>query len=260
MKEWFILLDIFTPLNIGIFLSIGALFLLLFRKAKLGVLFLCVALLLQIFCGYGFIVKSEIGKREQLFPALSMEKVAVLNTQHIEFIVVLGSGHVSDSRLPETSQIGGSSLYRLTEGIRLLNLFPGSKLVLSGGVVYDPIPNADVVKHVAESLGVAPERIITENRPVDTVQEAQYLLPLLGKEPFILVTSALHMTRAIDIFKTFGMQPIAAPTDFIIKHHVVEPLGMFFPSAANFDLSRRIIYEWIGTVWSKIKISIKNSQ
>ena len=255
-----LLVELLNPLIIGILLLIASLFFLLFRKNKMGVACLSLALFLQIFCGYGFIVKKEIGKREQLFPPLTQEAITNLDDQRIEYIVVLGSGHVSDDRLPETSQIGGSSLYRLIEGIRLINLFPGSKLVLSGGIVYDPVPNADVVKRVAESLGVSSDRIIAENRPIDTVQEAKYLEPLLGKENFILVTSALHMPRAIDVFKDFGMQPIAAPTDYIVKRHVIEPPGVIFPSTANFDLSPRIIYEWIGSEWNKINLVLTNSQ
>lgn len=255
-----LLVEVFSPLNISILLLITALFFLLLRKRRIGVACLCVAICVQLLCGYGVVVKKEIGKREQLFPALTGQRLAALQEQHIRYIVVLGSGHIADNRLPETSQIGCDSLYRLTEGMRLFNLLPDAKLVISGGIAYDPVPNADLVKRVAISLGIPSERVITENRPRDTVQEARYLEPLLGKELFILVTSALHMPRAIDIFKGFGMQPIAAPTDYIQKQHAIETPMVIFPSATNFDLSRRIIYEWIGTIWSKIKTSIKNSQ
>ena len=232
----------------------------LFRKSKLAVACLATALFIQLFCGYGFIVQEEIDRRESLFPALTRERIATLDDLQIRYIVVLGSGHVSDSRLPETSQIGGSSLYRLAEGIRLLNIFPETKLIVTGGIGYDPVPNADVVGRVAESIGVASARILRENRPRDTVQEAEFLQPLLGHEAFILVTSALHMPRAMEIFKSLGMQPIAAPTDYIIKHHTVEPPGTVFPSLGNFDLTRRIIYELIGAIWSKIKIVLADSR
>lgn len=255
-----LLVELFSPFNISLLLLIVALFLLLLRRSKPAAICLGAALIIQLFCGYGFFVKEEIGKRENLFPAITRERIATLDALQVQYIVVLGSGHVSDKRLPETSQIGGASLYRLTEGIRLLNIFSGAKLIVTGGIGHDPVPNAHVVGQVAEALGVPSDRIIMEDRPRDTVQEAEYLQPLLGKETFILVTSALHMPRAIEIFRNLGMQPIAAPTDYIVKHHEVELPGTIFPSTANFDLSRRIIYEWIGSIWSKIKIALTDSR
>ena len=249
-----LLVEFFSPLNISFLLLFVVLLLLLFRRRKMAVVCLGAALFLLLFSGYGFWVKKEIDRREALFPALTAERIAALDDRRIKNIVVLGSGHVSDPRLPETSQIGGASLYRLVEGIRLIHIFSDATLIVTGGIGYDPVPNADVVGQVAEDLGVPREKISRETRPRDTVQEAEYLLPLLGRQPFILVTSALHMSRAVEIFKSMGMQPIAAPTDYIVKHHVVEPPGDIFPSPANFDLTRRIIYEWMGAIWSRVKI------
>ena len=106
---------------------------------------------------------------------------------------------------------------------------------------------------MAESIGVPKERIIIENRPRDTLQEAEMLFPLLGQEAFVLVTSAMHMPRAMRIFQDHGMHPIAAPTDYVIKQEVVEAPGKLFPSAGNLDLSRRILYEWVAEQWMFIK-------
>lgn len=252
--------ELLSPLNISLLLLILALLFLLFRRSRLAAACLGTALFIQLFCGYGFFVKEEIDRRESLYQALTEERLAHPRGTRISHIVVLGSGHVSDPRLPETSRIGGASLYRLTEGIRLLNIFPEAKLVVTGGIGHDPVANAEVVGDVAESLGVAKERIVREARPRDTIQEAEMLKPLVGAESFILVTSALHMPRAMEIFKNLGMQPIPAPTDYIIKHHAVEPPGSVFPSPGNFDLTRRIIYEWIGSLWSRIKIVLADSQ
>ena len=255
-----LLVEFLSPLNLSLLLLIVTLLLLLLRRNKLAIAGLVAALVIQLFSGYGFAVRKEIDRRESLFPALTQERLTDMDDLQMPYIVVLGSGHVSDPRLPETSQIGGSSLYRLVEGIRLLNFSPGAKLIITGGIGHDPVPNADLVGRVAESLGVARDLIIKENRPRDTVQEAELLKPLLGAERFILVTSALHMPRAIEIFRNLGMEPIAAPTDYIVKHHAVEPPGTVFPSPGNFDLARRIIYEWIGAIWSKIKIVSADSR
>ena len=251
------LVDLFAPLNFSISLLIVSLLCLVLKRVKVGTLVLSLALSIQLLCGYGIVGKEQIAKREQYYPAFTKEHLASYDDVEIKYIVVLGSGHVSDWRLPETSQIGESSLYRLVEGVRMLNHFPRAKIVLSGGVGYDPVPNADLVESVAVAMGVNSERIIVESRPRDTVEEAQFLEPLLRGESFMLVTSALHLRRAILTFQSYGMQPIPVPTDYLIKRHVVKPPGTCFPSTANLELSRRIIYEWIGTIWGTVKKSIK---
>ena len=190
-------------------------------------------------CGNGLV------DMESLYPAITEDGLSVLKSKQINAIVVLGSGHVSDRRMSAVSQLGGSSLYRLIEGVRFLQLLPEAKLIVTGGVGYDPVANGEVVGRVALSVGVPKERLIIENRPRDTLQEAEMLKPLLGKEEFLLVTSALHMPRAMQIFQDQGMRPLAAPTDYVMKKEIVAPPGRLFPSPGNLDLSRRILYEWL---------------
>ncbi|MFH0780833.1 MAG: ElyC/SanA/YdcF family protein [Pseudomonadota bacterium] len=248
--------ELIAPFPFSLALLFLTLFLLMFRKVKLGAFCLMLALLLQIFCGYGFLTRQRIVDQEAVYPAINEVGLRELKEKQFNYIVVLGSGHVSDSRLPAVSQLGGSSLYRLIEGIRLLQLKPNAKLVLSGGIGYDPVANAEVVRRVAESIGVPKERIVVENRPRDTLQEAEMLIPLLGQEEFVLVTSAMHMPRAMKIFQERGMHPIAAPTDYVMKKEVVEPPGSLFPRAGNLDLSKRLLYEWLAELWMNLKKSV----
>ncbi len=245
--------ELITPFPFSIFLLLLALFFLVLRKVRFGVLLLTFALFLQIFSGYGFIVKQRVSALEFRYPAVTETEPHVIKGKQIKHIVVLGSGHISDGRMSAVSQLGGSSLYRLIEGVRFLQLQPEAKLIISGGIGYDPVANAEVVGRVALSIGVPKERLIIENRPRNTLQEAEMLLPILGKEEFILVTSALHMPRAMQIFQDQGMHPLAAPTDYVIKKEVVEPPGRLFPSPGNLDLSRRILYEWMAEQLINVK-------
>ena len=61
--------------------------------------------------------------------------------RNLKWMVVLGGGHTSYLRLPAMSKISKASLARLVEGIRIYKLFPASKLVLSGGSPFSPVPN-----------------------------------------------------------------------------------------------------------------------
>jgi uncharacterized SAM-binding protein YcdF (DUF218 family) len=170
-------------------------------------------------------------------------------------VVVLGSGHVSNPALPVTAQINADSLHRLVEGIRIFRQISGSKLVISGGRIPDPVPNADVVSAVAEKIGIAPAKIIIENRPKDTFEEARYLKNVLGDQPFVMVTSAAHMKRAVAMFKSFDMKPLPAPTDFVFKNKTRLFNGAWLPTCGNIEISRRVMYEWLGGIWGKIKLA-----
>ena len=242
--------ELFTPLNLIIALLVCGLVLHLSRKTVVGNFMIGVGICLLLLCGYAPGAMTYIEEKEQRHPALAE---AVLGEfLSIRYVVVLGSGHITDARLPATSQIGGSSLYRLVEGIRLHRQLPDSMLFIAGGAVSDPVPNARVVARVANQLGVDSEKVLVLDTPRDTVEEAEAVFRVIGAQPFILVTSALHMPRAMNVFQGKGLKPIAAPTDFIIKNHGRKGATSWLPSAANVDLSKRILYELAGGVWSKI--------
>lgn len=251
-----IVAEILSPIALCFIFSLLALLALLFRRRLLAGCLMTLVVWLYLVCGYGWLARDQILARESVYPPVGEEQLRVLQQDLHRFVVVLGSGHISDARLPVTGQIGGTSLARLAEGIRLQRLLPGAKLVVSGGAVGDPVANARVVAAVAESLGVAREQLVIEDRPLDTVEEARFLAPVLKDAPFVLVTSALHMPRAMAIFENLGMRPVAAPTDYVIKISAVAPPGSYLPSLTNFDLSRRILYEWLGDIWSRVKTAV----
>jgi uncharacterized SAM-binding protein YcdF (DUF218 family) len=171
----------------------------------------------------------------------------------IQFIVVLGGGHISDPNLPITSQIGKESLVRLIEGIRMYRKHSGAKLILSGGKGFDSIPTAQVMAHVAQELGVDEEDIILEPQSKDTKDEAQLIKPLVGNDHFILVTSASHMPRSIALFKKQGMNPIPAPTGHLVVRKQGLSPSSFFPGAGNLRKAEASFHEYLGIAWAKLR-------
>lgn len=170
----------------------------------------------------------------------------------VRWVVVLDAGHVSDPRFPVTTRLWGSTLSRLVEGIRLHKERAGSKLIVSGGKVFNPVAGAEAMAEVARILGVNSKDLILENKSRDTRQEADYIQPIVGEDPFLLVTSATHMPRAMEIFQKGGMKPIAAPTDYLVKSSGKLSPGIFIPSAGALSLSERAFYERIGMLWLKL--------
>jgi uncharacterized SAM-binding protein YcdF (DUF218 family) len=171
----------------------------------------------------------------------------------VKWVVVLGGGHISDPKLPATGQIGATTLARLVEGIRIYHQLPDGKLLLSGGAVYDPTSNAEIMAKVALVLGVPKEALILESDSKDTKDQARIIHQLLGDDEFILVTSASHMPRSIALFRKMGMKPVPAPADHLVRKYQEISPAVFFPRAAELKKMERAFHEYLGLVWAKLR-------
>jgi uncharacterized SAM-binding protein YcdF (DUF218 family) len=247
------MIPFFEPFPLSLALLVAGLGLLFVKRRKAAIAAFGMGIGILLVFGYGVFTKPVLYSLERSYSPLIVEQLTPKVRDQIRHVVVLGSGHVSDPDLPKTAQIGGASLYRLVEGVRIYRLLPGSRLVITGGVIPDPVTNARVVGDVAQMIGIPVRDTIIEDRPSDTVEEARVLQGLLGGAPFVLVTSAAHMKRAVGIFQEFGMQPVPAPTDFIIKNKPGGAIDSWLPNCGNLWISQRVIYEWFGEIWASMK-------
>jgi uncharacterized SAM-binding protein YcdF (DUF218 family) len=253
-----ILAECMSPASLSLGISLIGLLLLVFTKRqRAGKVFVAIGLFLMLLFGYSFmpnyLLRPLEGKYGSYYLQLSKNSSISEGRHSVKFIVVLGGGHISDPKLPITSQIGEVSLVRLIEGIRIYRKYSGVKLILSGGRGFDPIPTAHVMAHVAKELGVDENDIILESQTKDTKDEAQFIRPLVGNGHFILVTSASHMPRSIALFKKQGMNPIPAPTGhLVIRKQGLSP-SSFFPGAGNLRKAEAGFYEYLGIAWAKLR-------
>ena len=151
---------------------------------------------------------------------------------------------------PANSQIRAATLGRVVEGVRLYNTMPGSKLLLSGGRGFDPVPEAEVMARTAVLLGVRPQDVRLEPDSRDTADQAELIAKMVGRERFILVTSAAHMPRSMALFKKCGLQPIPAPTDFRAPAAQRFFSGRFFPRASSLEEVNAAVHEYLGLAWA----------
>ncbi|MBU0730382.1 MAG: YdcF family protein [Proteobacteria bacterium] len=171
----------------------------------------------------------------------------------VRFVIVLSGGHATDPDLPVTSYLSHSSLVRLVEGIRLMRYYPGSRLLLSGGKVFDKNSEASSMKDVALGLGVDERHIVLEEQSRDTNDQARLIKAIVGDSITVLVTSASHMPRALAMFHRNDMRPIPAPTGHLVQKNRNFNVLHWFPSAENLRKSERAFYETLGTLWAKLR-------
>ena len=109
---------------------------------------------------------------------------------------------------------------RLTAPIALKRKYPSARLVFAGGSAAlrgSPHVEADVVERFWREVGLDQNDILYERRSRNTYENAMFARELLHPKPgerWLLVTSAMHMPRAVGVFREAGFDVIAYPVDY----------------------------------------------
>jgi len=135
-------------------------------------------------------------------------------------IVVLGgvvNQHVSLLR----NQISlDSAAGRLIAAVELQRRYPALRVVFSGGnsnLIFNGRPESEFAVRFLENLGVPKENIAVDNAARNTMENAVNAKKTADPKPgehWLLVTSALHMPRAMGLFRAAGFSVEAYPVDF----------------------------------------------
>lgn len=128
---------------------------------------------------------------------------------------------------------------------------PAMRIVFTGGsgaAIFREPAEADAIARFGSTLGLPPDRILFENRPRTTSENARDTHTLVQPKPgerWLLVTSAWHMPRSIGVFRQAGFEVVAHPVDYL----TAGPQDLWRPQASvasglgRFDLAMR---EWVG--------------
>lgn len=181
-------------------------------------------------------------------------EVFARSSKPVDYIIVLGGWHENNDVLPVTSQLNTDSLQRLVEAIRIYNLHPEAKIITSGHHKADNESHAQKMKQSLVLLGLPAQKIITENFPMDTEEEAQLISPRVQGSNVVLVTNADHMPRAIKYFQAQGVEPIAAPTGFWVKNiNSQKSWNYYIPNSKKLQQTTIAWYESLGLFVQWIK-------
>jgi uncharacterized SAM-binding protein YcdF (DUF218 family) len=142
---------------------------------------------------------------------------------------------------------------RVWHAARLYEAGKAPLVIASGGTLpwKDQVfREAPVMKQLLTSWGVPADSILLESESANTYQNAVHTAELLaerGLERVLLVTSALHMRRALATFRSAGVTALPTPTDYRVVEGPVTLLDLF-PSAGALDGSTAAIREYVGYV------------
>lgn len=166
-----------------------------------------------------------------------------------QVIVVLGGGLARPAAGPDDLQaLSPHSLRRVLAAWQLWLKHPDRKVVIAGGGPFQP-PESTVMASLAHRLGVPLGHLSTETRSMNT---AENLAGLAALQPPLdrriwLVSSALHLPRAVAAARQAGFEPCAVPADF----RGLPPTGLasLLPHSASLALAEDAIHEIVGAAW-----------
>ncbi|MBK9992328.1 MAG: YdcF family protein [Verrucomicrobia bacterium] len=247
----------FLPLHFALMAgSAGIVLLFWTKRQKTGRALVTIAVLaLAIFSNKG-VARFLIAPLESQYAAIPEARSTSelpARIQACRTIVVLGGGHSDSTTLSRVNQLSSSALARLIEAVRLARLMPEAQVIVSGYNGPKTLSHAQILAEAAQSLGLAPERIIRLDTTRDTHDEALELARRLGSEPFLLVTSAWHMPRSMALCEKVGLHPIAVPTDFMLRQEVDSGWRILAWDLGALERSTKAIHERIGLFWSRLR-------
>ena len=211
------------------------------------------------FLGLWYLHKNRI-KRAKILLSISLIWIGLISFHPIAnlLIIPLEKSHpkLENSLLTSIPShtkyillLGGYPKERAWEALRLYHLIPDAKIITTGYANHLPISQAQLAANFLVDSGVPKEDIIVLDKPKDTKEEALQIKELLADKPFILVTSAYHMPRAMQLFQREGLAPIPAPTDY-----KTEDKSKIFsvPAGSELRKSEQALHEYLGLVWMKL--------
>src|SRR5262249_2392881 len=170
-------------------------------------------------------------------------------------IIALGGGVIQSEISAGRGEVAvGRTVERIIAAAELARRYPGARVVFAGA------GEGDFVIHLLEKFGVSKDRVIVEQASRNTVENAafakQLFMPKSG-ERWLLVTSAMHMPRAVGVFGKAGFAVDAYPVEYLTsgaKDLWTLP-GALMGGIGITDLA---VHEWFGLLayWITGRISV----
>jgi len=171
-------------------------------------------------------------------------------------IIVLGgtiNQHLTASRGQPSLTTGGE---RLTEFLYLARQYPDAKLIFTGGsgsLFQQTLKEAEAAKIFFDRMGLPENRVLYESRSRNTFENANFSRKIVQdykNGQWLLITSAIHMPRAVGVFHKTGWNIVPFPVDYYTDGYNNFELG-FQPIRGLASLDR-VAREVIGLIAYRI--------
>jgi uncharacterized SAM-binding protein YcdF (DUF218 family) len=161
-------------------------------------------------------------------------------------VVVLSGGLEGPPRnADDFASLDPDSVQRMLSAVALWKRMPAATFVIAGGGPF-AVKESDVLARLAEQLGVPAASIVREVHSLTTWENAQELHKLQPPLPdrIWLVSSAIHLPRAVKSFRAAGFDPCIHVSDR--DYLSLQGIGYFLPQSSALRKSEMAIHELLG--------------
>jgi uncharacterized SAM-binding protein YcdF (DUF218 family) len=194
----------------------GVSLLVLNRRRRVAAGMLWAGMVVLGLLGFKALPDALLRPLENRYPTPAQSAVA----QHVGLIVLGGAMDRPDVYQAHGQVPLGDAAERMTVPVGLMRQHPQLQLVFSGGegrLFATGVSEAELAKAFYEEQGADMTRVSLEGASRTTRENAHQVAALLGErcqKPWLLVTSAWHMQRAMAEFEAVGCDVTAYPVDF----------------------------------------------
>jgi uncharacterized SAM-binding protein YcdF (DUF218 family) len=213
------------------------------RRAAVGMLWSGLAVLGLL--GFEALPHALLRPLENTYPVPS----AAVVDRHVGLVVLGGATQHPGSFQAHAQVPLGESAERMSVPVGLLREHPRLALVFSGGegrLRATGVTEAALARVFYQEQGVDLARVTLEAGSRTTRENARQVAALLGsrcQEPWLLVTSAWHMPRAMAEFESVGCRVTPYPVDFRTG---ATTAWTDYALARSLLLWQTALHEWLG--------------
>jgi uncharacterized SAM-binding protein YcdF (DUF218 family) len=247
------------PLGMGVILL--ALALLLHRRRRLQTGLLLAALLVLL-------VGSNRWVSYGLARSLEWQYLPMENVPQAEVIVVLGGGTESGQYPRPTAEVNSAG-DRVLYAARLYKQGKAPVILLSGGNITwlsgRSTPPPEEMAALMDLMAIPRDDLWLQPGSENTQEDAEFSAQMLkekGVTRVLLVTSAIHMPRAMALFRHLGVEAIPAPTDFTVTQAGIDNLASLepqtllvnlMPNTSSLGLTTNALKEYLGILVYRLR-------
>lgn len=211
------------------------------RQRRLAILLGLFTLVLYL-CSISLVSDRLIGSLEKVYPVPQ----AVTG----DVIVTLGGGATLDTpNVNGTGHLSGFAANRLLTAAQLYQKLK-VPIIISGGKVLETTGcEAEISKTILIGLGIPGDKIILEDRSLNTTENAQFTKQVLRQFGFsrpVLVTSAFHMERSVLQFEKAQVAVLPYPADYQVNLKNRFAFHQLWPSANALFNTSLAMKEYVG--------------
>lgn len=239
-----LLTNLVVPLNLCVVLLVAGAILVMVRWRKTGFALALTGIVWAVFWALPASTLWAGGLLEQRYPHRLPDELP-----QAQAIVVLG-GNTANNRQNWFQPLDAQTAWsRIDTAARLYEAGRAPRIVLSGAALDGTMSEASMMARQLVQYGIPEQALVQEAASLTTYENAVYTRKVLDAQNIgdvLLVTSALHMPRAMAVFRKQGIHAVAAPSDPQITVPDDPDFSFWLPSMRALSASRSIVKEYVG--------------